>query len=187
MMDAADGWPLEQPHLETERLVLRPLGLSDAPHIQLLAGDFAIADTTLNVPHPYLDGMAEAWVSTHLANFQQKKAATYGLIVKETGLLIGVIGLGFTLPFGRAELGYWIGRSFWNLGYATEAGHAVVSFAFAQLRLHKLEATHLQRNPTSGRVLRKLGFQQEGVQRDHVLKWNRFEDIAIYGLLSPSA
>jgi RimJ/RimL family protein N-acetyltransferase len=131
--------------------------------------------------------MAEAWISGHPANFQERRAATYGIVTKADAALIGVIGLGFTLPFRRAELGYWIGQSFWNLGYATEAGHAIVAFAFGRLALHKLEATHLERNPASGRVLQKLGFQREGSRRDHFLKWERFENIAIYGLVSSSA
>lgn len=43
------------PTLETERLVLRPFTLADAPEVQRLAGERAIADTTLNIPHPYED------------------------------------------------------------------------------------------------------------------------------------
>jgi [ribosomal protein S5]-alanine N-acetyltransferase len=48
------------PTLQTERLILRPFDLGDAPEVQRLAGDWEIANTTLMVPHPYEDGMAEA-------------------------------------------------------------------------------------------------------------------------------
>ena len=61
----------EIPTLETERLVLRPFGLHDAADVQRLAGDRAIADTTLNIPHPYEDGMAEEWIFKHQDAFDK--------------------------------------------------------------------------------------------------------------------
>jgi [ribosomal protein S5]-alanine N-acetyltransferase len=59
----------------------------------------------------------------------------------------------------------------------------VIEFGFSKLALHKIEANHLSRNPSSGKVLRKLGFEQEGVLRDHVIKWDCFEDVVTYGLI----
>jgi len=55
----------ESPTLETTRLILRPFTVADAPDVQRLAGDREIASSTLNVPHPYEDGMAEQWIGTH--------------------------------------------------------------------------------------------------------------------------
>ncbi len=54
---------IEPFRLVTSRLLLRPFTLDDAPSVQRLAGDVAVADTTDRVPHPYEDGMAEAWIA----------------------------------------------------------------------------------------------------------------------------
>ena len=66
-----------QPTLETERLILRPFRLDDAKRVQLLAGRREIASTTLNVPHPYEDGMAEQWISTHESVFQAGRGVPF--------------------------------------------------------------------------------------------------------------
>jgi [ribosomal protein S5]-alanine N-acetyltransferase len=184
--EQSERWPKPQPEIETVRLILRPLVLLDAKQLQLLAGDYAIADTTLNIAHPYPDGLAEEWIATRPSRYDQACEATFAVTLKDNKGLIGVAGLGFTKRFHRAELGYWITKSLWNMGYATEAAKAVVGFGFSHLALHKIEANHLKRNPSSGSVLKKLGFEQEGVLRGHVMKWDRFEDIVVYGLLRPS-
>ena len=57
---------MSQPTLKTQRLILRPFTLSDAKEVQKLAGERAIADTTLHVPHPYEDGVAEGLSLIHI-------------------------------------------------------------------------------------------------------------------------
>jgi hypothetical protein len=66
-----------QPTLTTERLILRPFVPADAKAVQRLAGDRAIADTTERIPHPYEDGMAEAWIATHAQQFRERKGCTF--------------------------------------------------------------------------------------------------------------
>ncbi len=176
----------KQPRLETQRLILRPLKRTDAPVIQRLAGDFAVADTTLNVPHPYPDGAAEDFIKGETDKFRRGRGITFAITMKSEGQLMGIMGLNYMRRFHRAELGYWIARPFWNRGYATEAGKAVVRFAFTQGELHKVEATYFSRNPASGRVMEKLGMCQEGVLRDHIYKWNRFEDLVVCGVINPA-
>ncbi len=174
----------QQPFLQTERLILRPFTLDDVPDVQRLCGDFAIADTTLNIPHPYPEGAAAEFISRHPDAFAERKHAVFALTLKDTGELIGGAGLHDVSPrFNRAEAGYWVARAHWNQGYATEALRAVVAFGFSYWQLHKIVATHLKRNPASGRVMEKAGFVQEGVLRDHVLKWDRFEDIVTCGII----
>jgi ribosomal-protein-alanine N-acetyltransferase len=173
----------EPPVLETQRLLLRPFELSDAKDVQRLAGDWAIADTTLAIPHPYEDGMAEAWISTHRPKFEAGELANFAITLREGRELVGAIGLTIRPGFDRAELGYWIGKPYWGRGYCTEAGQAVVEFGFAALDLNRIHAGHFARNPASGRVMQKLGMILEGTLRQHDKVHDQYEDLVIYGLL----
>ena len=173
----------ERPTLETERLVLRPFDLSDAPDVQRLAGAKEIASTTLNIPHPYEDGVAELWLSTHQGHFERSEMVNFAITLRESGTLIGAVGLGLNQRHERAELGYWIGVPYWNHGYCTEAARAVVAYGFEVLGLHRICASHFDRNPTSGRVMQKIGMTREGCLRHHVKKWDAFEDLVYYGIL----
>lgn len=174
--------PPTQPTLRTARLVLRPFGLDDAAAVQRLAGAAEVADTTLNIPHPYLDGMAETWIGTHVAAYQRREQAVFA-ITFPTDELIGAVGLRIELAHRRAELGYWIAVPLWGQGYATEAARAAIEFGFVQLGLNRIYASHLTRNAPSGKVMTKAGMHFEGTHRQHTLKAGRFEDLAIYGLL----
>jgi RimJ/RimL family protein N-acetyltransferase len=173
----------QQPTLQTTRLILRPFELSDADEVQRLAGDRAIADTTLNIPHPYEDGMAEEWISTHLPRYEAGELANFAVVLREGNALIGAIGLMIAARFDRAELGYWIGKPYWSNGYCTEAGQAVLHYGFETLRLNRIHSSHLTRNPASGRVMQKLGMAHEGTARQHSKKWDVLEDLELYGIL----
>lgn len=178
--------PPNQPILETERLILRPFVPSDAANIQRLAGDFAVADTTLNIPHPYPDGAAEDFISKRAADFKAGRGVVFAITRKGDGDLIGAVGLDVTKRFHRAELGYWIARAHWNCGYATEACRVVLDFGFRHWSLHKIVGTHLSRNPASGRVMKKLGMVQEGLLREHYIKWDRYEDVFVCAIIRAS-
>jgi RimJ/RimL family protein N-acetyltransferase len=178
---------ITQPTLDTPRLLLRAFTLADAPAVQRLAGDRAIADTTLNIPHPYRDDMAEAWISSHQPMRERGAAVTFAIVRRPDRELLGAIGLSLQLEQQRAELGYWVGVPFWNHGYASEAARAVVDWAFRDLPLHRIQAHHLARNPASGRVMEKVGMKYEGTLRGHVKKWDVFEDVLVYSILRSEA
>jgi RimJ/RimL family protein N-acetyltransferase len=173
----------ELPTITSDRLLLRPFTLSDAADVQRLAGDWAVADTTLNIPHPYPDGAAERWIIGHAERFQRREILTLAVTVRATGELAGCISLRLHDDHGRAEMGYWMGVPYWNRGYCSEAARALVAYGFEQMALNRIYAHHLTRNPASGRVMQKAGMTYEGTQRQHVKKWDRYEDIAAYGIL----
>ncbi len=173
---------MKQPTLATARLSLRPFAVPDAPDVQRLAGAREVAATTLNIPHPYLDGVAEAWIGMHAAAWERGELATFAVTEPSLGL-VGAIGLRIERAHRRAELGYWIAVPYWGRGYATEAAVAVIAFGFASLDLNRIYATHLTRNPASGRVMIKAGMRYEGCRRAHIIKWDQFEDLENYAVL----
>lgn len=80
-----------RPTLQTSRLILRPFTLADAPEVQRLAGAEEIAATTLNIPHPYEDGMAEQWIASHPQAFEEGKLVVFAMERKSDGALVGAI------------------------------------------------------------------------------------------------
>lgn len=172
------------PVLRTARLVLRPMTPQDAPDVTKWAGDFEVADTALNIPHPYPDGLAEEWIAMHGRAWREGREAVFAITARADGTLMGAIGLaGIDARHRHAELGYWLGRPFWGLGLATEAVRAVLHFAFETLDLDRVFAHHFVRNPASGRVLEKVGMVREGRLRAHVRQWGRPEDLIVRGIL----
>lgn len=173
-----------QPTIPTTRLLLRPFQRDDAPAVQRLAGEREIAATTMNVPHPYEDGVAEAWIATHPDLWERGIGMVCAIQRREPAELVGAVGLMIELEQRRAELGYWVGKPWWGNGYATEAARALVGHAFERLGLARVFARHFASNPASGRVMQKIGMRHEGVLRRHIIKWGRFEDLVVYGVLA---
>ena len=172
-----------QPTLETARLTLRPFRPADAPDVQRLAGDRQVAATTLRIPHPYEDGLAEAWIDGLAAAWPDREAV-FAVVPKDRTAPVGSVGLEFFPSHRRAEIGYWIGRPFQGRGYATEATEEVARFGFEECGLHRLTANCHAGNRPSAAVLLKLGMRREGVHRGHYLKWGSWIDVESFGLLA---
>ena len=143
----------------TDRLLLRPGWAEDAPALYEAIADEAVIRNLASPPWPYSLADAEAFLATE----RPVDLPSFLLFRRTCGApqLIGAAGLGRHSD-GTIELGYWIGRPFWGLGYATEAGEAIMGIARDGLRLRKLTAGHFTDNPASGRVLEKIGFKPTG-------------------------
>ena len=172
------------PTLQTERLILREFALEDAPDVRRLAGEPEIARTTLLIPHPYEDGMAEAWISSQRPAYEAGEHVNFAVTLRGEGTLVGSITLGLNPRDDNGELGYWIGVPYWGRGYCTEAAREVVRYGFEDLGLHRIHASHFGSNPASGRVMQKIGMSYEGTRREHYKKWGEHEDRVDYGLLA---
>jgi RimJ/RimL family protein N-acetyltransferase len=140
--------------LETTRLLLRPLNPADArPMAHLLERDTAAVRMTERLADPCDEVAARDWIARRRGPGEQTFAIELG------GAFIGCIGL---LIEGReAGLGYWLGRRYWDHGYATEAGQAIIELA-RQRGVDLIVAEAFPTNPASAAVLLKLGFAKCG-------------------------
>jgi len=145
------------PVLETKRLTLRAPTLKDAKAVAVLANDRRIAENTARIPHPYKTADAESFI----AGANKADGETVFLIVRN-GTIMGACGVAVADP-NAPELGYWLGVPHWGQGFATEALHAVIDFAFNEFEHSALHAGARVTNPASRRVLEKCGFQWTGV------------------------
>ena len=155
----------------SERLLLRPGWAEDAPALARAIADEAVVRNLATAPWPYSVGDAEAFLSREI-----DPRLPHCVITARTNgspRLIGGIGIGND-PAGNVELGYWIARPYWGLGYATEAGRVFLEAVRGTLRHRNLVAGHFLDNPASGHVLRKLGFRPTGrtVQRFSLARGN---------------
>jgi RimJ/RimL family protein N-acetyltransferase len=171
------------PELTTDRLLLRPFVPEDAATVRDLVSAREVAATIDGMPHPYPDGAAETWIASHAADAKAGTDHTWAITLRHDATLIGAMTLHVMVWHQRGQIGYWTGRPYWNRGFTTEAAERVVAHAFQALSLHRIQAFCLPSNTGSVRVLEKLAFRREGVLRDYVLKWEQFQDRAIYGLL----
>jgi [ribosomal protein S5]-alanine N-acetyltransferase len=138
-------------------VVLRAFVPSDAPRVAALCADPEVALTTAAIPHPYPEGAAAEWIATHAAERDAGNAWSYAVALPDDGAAIGAIALRAQPDDPDGSLGYWIGREWWNRGYATAAARALLAMAYRTLDVDLVTAKHLARNPASGRVLAKCG------------------------------
>jgi RimJ/RimL family protein N-acetyltransferase len=165
--------------VRTERLMLRPGWIEDAGAVQrAISSDPAIARNTARIPWPYTLADAEAYLRS-----QHEAAGHWSLLVfaRTSGepRLVGGVGLH---PDGEGhEIGYWIARPYWGLGFATEAAAGLLRAARGSLKLDRIHSGHFVDNPASGRVLRKLGFRPTGrVEKRHCVARGCEVDCLLY-------
>ncbi|MBA2174872.1 GNAT family N-acetyltransferase [Halobacillus locisalis] len=170
------------PFLETERLLLRAYELKDARQAQVLAGDKDLAETTF-LPHPYTLETAGNWISSHPKLIENREAFPFAVILKGEDQLIGTMTLRVDDLHNKGELAYWIGKDYWNNGYATEASKIVIDFGFKKQNLNRIWAPVMTKNKASGKVMQKVGLKYEGTLKQDILRWDEYEDVDVFGLL----
>ena len=152
------------PILETERLLLRPLKISDAETIyNNWATDPEVIKYVRWNAHQSIDVTVE-WLSSAEENITSEKNYDWGFILKETGEMIGSGGVYYNDEQKMFEIGYVTMKKYWNKGLTTEAAKVIVDFAVNELNQTTLYACYAKENIASGRIMEKCGFvyQRDG-------------------------
>lgn len=171
------------PVLETRRLILRPLTMRDAQDVYAYSCDREVARHVLWDAHRSVAD-SRAYLRYILRQYRDGAPSTYGIVLKETGRVVGTIGFMWYHPENQScEVGYSLAKWLWNQGLMSEALEALIGMAFRELPLNRIEAQHDVANPPSGRVMEKCGMRYEGTLRGRIFNKGRYVDVAVYGIL----
>ncbi|MBN2052384.1 GNAT family N-acetyltransferase [Candidatus Woesearchaeota archaeon] len=174
--------------LTTNRLVIRDYEKRDIPSLIENINNLEVSKNLLLVPHPYTLKDAQWWIN-HCAEEMKKKPRTtydFALELKSEKKLVGGIALNKVDDFnGTAEIGYWLGQSYWRKGFVSEAVKEIVNFGFEKLKLRRIDVCAWTKNIASNELIKKTGFVYEGMRRQAARSkaTGSIHDLYIYGLL----
>ena len=168
--------------LLTERLLLRPMRVSDARECHKLSTSRGVAKPA-GYPTPKTLNASRLRVARNAAEWRKKEPQRLNFVIlrREDDAWIGLINLNWAHP-GVAVLGYSLHPRFWGRGYASEAARFLVDLAFDELGAHRVQATCWVKNARSARVLRNAGLKKEGLLRGFLKRGNVVRDEFIFGL-----
>lgn len=176
-------YEIEKPVLETNRLLIRPFNENDVFDLKEWLGNEAVytywgRKVSKGERNPEL-------LFTGPRSWASKKPCIdfrWGIVLKETNKVIGMIEL-FDIQNNRmGDIGYRVNPAYWNCKFAAEALEKVIEFAFDNTELDRINANVDVRNIASIRVLEKCGFIKEGTIRQGKMV-SDYCDYNIYGML----
>lgn len=171
--------------LTTERLVLRPFSPDDADDVHAACQDHDIQRWTV-VPSPYERSDAEIFTSAlSPRGWQDDSMYNFAVVLRDSGLLVGALGVNQRVLPGTYEVGYWTGKEHRGRGYTTEAVLASAHWSFTSLGADRLEWRAEVGNTPSRSVARRAGFRMEGEQRSALMNKGVRRDVWV-GALLPS-
>ncbi|MEG2017781.1 MAG: GNAT family N-acetyltransferase [Clostridium sp.] len=169
--------------LHTERLLLRRITESDVKNIFEIYSDPETARFDWYYPIESMDKVTKI-IDSFEEGYEEKEEITWGVVRKDDNKLIGYCCLGDFQEGSRScEIGYGFNREYWNKGYGTEAVQIMVKFAFEEMNINRIAGTVTLGNDASIKVLKKCGFQQEGIFSQRTFMKGEFVDDVILAIL----
>lgn len=164
-------------------LVLRPLGLADAPALTAAVDDPEIRRWLDTIPDPYGPADAEEFLASARRQMAEGRAAA--LAITEGGRLVGTVELHLHVRNdGAGEVGYWVAASVRGRGVGTAAVSAVARWGFGPLGLRRIELLCAVGNTASRTVAERAGFELEGIRRAWRVVHGRPTDFAAYAAVT---
>jgi RimJ/RimL family protein N-acetyltransferase len=146
--------------IKTRRLILRPLQSADSETLVREFANYNIVRNTARIPYPYHISDAEEHLAfVHGLNAMSKSLAI--AVLHQPSHLIGGISYLYSEEKNDAEIGYWLSEQYWGQGFMSEAASAMIKDG-SSLGIRKFIACYHDDNPVSGKILRKLGFTENG-------------------------
>ena len=169
--------------METPRLRLRRLRMRDAEDLYEWSSSPEVARYVLWDAHQSM-GDTRAYLRYIRSLYRQGRPASWGIELKETGRVIGTIGIMAWNPEHRVmEVGYSLGQSWWHRGYAAEALACLLNLLFSA-GIHRVEGVCDTRNTASARVMEKCGMKREGLLRKKIYNKGEYVDVFLYAALA---
>ncbi|MFN3365181.1 MAG: GNAT family N-acetyltransferase [Exiguobacterium mexicanum] len=169
------------PTIETERLRLRQLDVTDAERLFTIFSDPDVLRYYGMEPHASISE-TEQMLTGMLEGIESGAVMRWGIVTTETSDLIGTIGFHNRAPrHRRAEIGYEIHPDYWRHGYATEALQAAISYAEQTGEMDRIGAIVFTENIASQQMLEKNGFSREGTLHRYMRQGDRAHDVHVYG------
>lgn len=167
------------PTIDGRIVKLRELSIDDAIDISQLM-TYNISRLLWEVPYPYTLENALSFIDSSHREFKSLNAVNFAIQYKrnvESSDLVGVIGLkNIDIENKKANLGYWIGESFWGNGIASESVELVINYAFSALKLEEVYAYVYSQNKPSIRVLEKNSMTRVGMVKEYSKKLARYQN-----------
>lgn len=172
--------------LETERLLLRPFNRGDVDAVYAYRKREDVAEFLFDQPMTH-EECAEAVRGRvgQIAFAGEGDKILLAMERKADGLVIGEVSLIWrSVADGQAEIGYILNPDFQGQGYATEAGVALLSFAFGAAELHRVYARCDARNIASWHLMERLGMRREAHFREHARFKGHWDEEFVYAILA---
>ncbi|MDW2886505.1 GNAT family N-acetyltransferase [Exiguobacterium artemiae] len=119
--------------------------------------------------------------------FDSRQGIRWGMVIRDSGTFIGTIGLNhLSLYSKKAEIGFELDPAHWRRGYAAEAIEEFLAYAFETLGLYRMGAVTFLENTASIQLLKRIGFEEEGILRGYLFQDGTSHDGRIFSLLKPT-
>ncbi len=171
------------PTLETERLILRGMRVSDSADMYEYARRPSVTEYLTWDPHTS-ESMTREYLTYVGQRYRTGDFYDWAVICNEDGRMIGTCGFtSFNCPADSAEIGYVLNPTYQGKGLASEAVCRVLRFGFEELSLHRIEAHFIQGNDASRRLMERVGMTFEGYARESMKIKGKYRTIGTCAIL----